>query len=183
MINEDVAFFFGFTLNILLLVIIKKIKVNSIQKYNILLLQCCCIDMFQVFTSFITKPVLVFDKRNMYYLTNGFLRPIGGRIEMLGIIFWTVSVCFCICSMPVSYIFRYRIVCLSAEISKGFYITSLFAALSGPLIYGVFIWKFHYLDNQHLTYLAEEAFPWLMADDEGKVKAASVCPAVSFLKY
>ena len=178
-INEDVAFVLGFTLNVLLLVVIMKIKVKSMQKYNILLLQCCCIDMFQVLTSFITKPVLIFNKRNMYYLTNGFLQPIGGRVEIIGVIFWAVSACFCVCSMPVSFIFRYRTVVLNEKISRTFYITSLLVAFFGPFIYGMYVWKFQYLDNGHNTYLAEDALAWLIADAEGKVKAASFCPAVS----
>ena len=47
--------------------------------------------------------------------------------------------------------------------------------------YGIAIWKFHYSDYYELRYLAEEGFGWLLADDEGKVKAASISPFVSFL--
>ena len=180
-INEDLAFFFGVTLNILLLIVIKKVKVKSIHNFNILLLQCCGIDMFQVITSFIVKPIIIVYGKSEYLLSNGLLRPIGGEIEMIGIICWKVSMCFCICSMPVSYIFRYRTVVLNVEIHKGFYIISLVTAFFSASIYGVIIWKFHYLDNHHLTPLAEKGFSWLIADNEGKVKASSVCPGVSFV--
>ena len=180
-INEDLAFFCGLNLNLLLIIIIYKIKVKSMQKYNILLLQCCCIDLFQVIISFIVKPVVVVHKKSLYYLSNGFLRPVGGNVEMLGIISWSTSVFFCINSMPISYVFRYRTVCLNTRISKMFYVISLIVAFLSASTFGMAIWKFHYLDNRHLTYMAEQGFPWLMADNEGKVKAASVCPTVRFL--
>ena len=179
-INEDMAFASGLSLNLLLLFLIHKVKIKSMQKYNVLLLQCCCVDMFQIFISFIVKPVVIFHKRNEYFLSNGFLRPIGGWVEMLGITLWTISVFFCINSMPLSYIFRYRTLCLKKEVSKVFYVTSLFIALCSASSFGIIIWKYHYIDNGHLTYMAEEGFGWLMADDEGKVKAASACPGVSF---
>ena len=178
-ISEDVAFVFGFSLNMLLLIIIKKVEVRSLKKYNVLLLQCCYIDIFLIVTNFITKPVIVFHQKSIYSLSNGFLRPIGGPIEMIGILSWITSICFCICSMPVSFILRYRVVCLHKEISKVFYITSLFIAFLGSSFFAVIGWKFHYLDNRDKAYLAENKFAWLMADDEGKVKIASVCPAVS----
>lgn len=182
-INEDVGFAFGFTLNILLLVVIMRVKVKAMQKYNILLLQCCCIDMFQVIVSFVVKPIIIIDRRNVYFLSNGFLRPIGGWVEMLGIVLWAISVFFCINSMPVSYIFRYRTVCLNATISRKFYIISLTAAFLAASTYGIAIWKLHYSDYHDLTYLAEEGFGWLMADAEGKVKAASISPFVSSLDF
>ena len=178
-ISEDIAFLLGFGLNILLLIVIKKIRVKSLQKYNILLFQCCCIDMLQDIISFIVKPVLIFDKQNMYYLSNGFLRPIGGPIEMVGIALWGTSACFCVCSMPVSFVFRYRTVCLNATISKTFYATSVIIAFLSASSYGIYVWKFQYMDNGQMTYLAEEPLAWLIADDEGKVKAASFCYAVS----
>src|SRR5690606_30839962 len=140
-----------------------------------------CVDLLQVFVSFIVKPVTVMYKKSEYFLSNGFLRPIGGPIEMIGIALWTVSVFFCINSMPVSFIFRYRTLCLNTTISKKFYIASLIAAFLSASTFGIIVWKFHYLDNKDLTYLAEKSFPWLMADDEGKVKAASACPGVSFV--
>ena len=180
-INEDLASLFGFILNLILLTVIKTIKLKSLQKYNIVLIQCCCVDMFLVLTSFIVKPVVVFHKKNEYFLSNGFLRPIGGTIEVLGIYLWATSVFFCISSMPVSYIFRYRTVCLNAQISTKFYVTSLLIAMFTASTTGVIFWKFHYIDGREMAYLAEESFPWLMADDEGKVKAASVCPGVSIL--
>ena len=102
---------------------------------------------------------------------------------MIGIILWSTSVFLCICSMPVSFVFRYRIVCLQEEISKKFYITSLCIALFNVSIFGTILWKFHYLDNKDMTYLAELNFGWLMADEEGKVKAASVCLSVSLHKF
>ena len=179
-INEDVVFPFSFGLNILLLIIIKNVKVPSLKKYNILLFQCCCIDMYQCIITFIVKPVTVMHQRSLYYLSNGFLRPIGGPIEMVGIIMWSTSVFLCICSMPVSFVFRYRIVCLNQQITNKFYFISLSVALCNVFIFGMILWKFHYLDNKNMTYLAEKNFPWLMADDEGKVKAASVCLNVSF---
>ena len=182
-INEDLAFAFGFSMNILLLIVIKKVEIRSLQKYNVLLIQCCCIDMLQIITCFIVKPVVVFHKKNLYLLSNGLLRPIGGEIEMIGIISWAVFVSFCICSMPISFIFRYRIVCSHANISKGFYMISLIVAFCGALLFGVIGWKFHYLDNHNNAYLAELYFPWLMADDKGKVKAASVCPAVGSMHF
>ena len=43
---------------------------------------------------------------------------------------------------------------------------------------GVMVWKFHYVDGREMAYLAED-FSWLMADDKGEVKAASVCCNVS----
>ena len=179
LVNEDIAFVIGFILNTLILVLIKTIKVKAMKKYNILLLQCCCIDMFQVIISFIVKPVIVFHRKNFFFVSNGFLRPIGGLIEMLGIVVWTTSVCFCVCAMPISYIFRYRTVCLNATISRKFYVTSLIVAFFGASVYGIYAFKFQYLDNRHLTYLAEQSLAWVMADEEGKVKAASACPAVS----
>ena len=181
-INEDLAFTFGFSLNILLLIVIKTIKVQALKKYNILLFQCCCIDMFQVIITFIVKPVTVMHERSLYYLSNGFLRPIGGPIEMVGIIMWSTSVFLCICSMPLSYVFRYRIVCQSAEISKKFYVISLGVALLNISIFGMIIWNFHYLENKSMIHIAEANFPWLR-DDEGKVKAASVCFHVSFIQF
>ena len=181
LINEDLVFPIGFSLNILLLILIKKVQVKGMKQYNVLLFQCCCIDMYQCIITFIVKPVTVMHERSLYYLSNGFLRPIGGPIEMLGIIMWSTSVFLCICSMPISYIFRYRTVCLNREISNRFYIVSLSIAFVNITIFGMILWKFHYLDNQNITYLAEKNFAWLMADDEGKVKAASVCPAVSFI--
>ena len=180
-INEDVAFVFGFSLNILLLFIIRQIQVKAMQKYNILLIQCCCIDLFQVFVTFIVKPIIVIHQKSVYLLSDGFLRPIGGCIEMFGIITWATSVFFSINSMPVSFIFRYRTVCLNTEISKKFYIISLIVAFLNASMFGMILLKFHYLDNRHLTYLAEEKLSWLIADDQGKVKAASVSLAVSFV--
>ena len=182
-INEDLAFVFGFSLNVLLLIIIKRVEVKSMKKYNILLLQCCCVDMLQVVSSFVVKPVIVIHEKSLYYLSNGILRPIGGPVEMLGIITWTISVFFCINSMPVTYVFRYRTVCLNATISKTFYISSLIMAFLSASTFGIIQWKFHYLHNKNMTYLAENNFGWLMADDEGKVKAASVCFAVSFTQF
>ena len=178
-INEDLVFPFGFSLNVLLLIIIKNVKVPSLKKYNILLLQCCCIDMYQSIITFIVKPVTVMHERSLYYLSNGFLRPIGGPIEMLGIILWSTSVFLCICSMPVSFVFRHRMVVLNKQITNKFYITCLSIAVFNIAIFGTILWKFHYIDNQNMTYLAEKNFGWLMADDEGKVKAASVCLNVS----
>ena len=180
-INEDLAFICGFTLNMLLLMVIKVIKVKAMKKYNILLFQCCCVDMLQVIISFLVKPAMVVHKRNLYHLSNGFLRPMGGLIEMIGIMSWGISVFFCICSMPVSYIFRYRALCLNSEISKKFYIISLTVAFLSASTFGLIQLKFHYIDNRHMTYLAENSFGWLMADDEGKVKAAIVCFSVSFI--
>ena len=179
-VNETIAFVFGFGLNILLLIVIHRVKIKAMQKYNILLLQCCCVDILQVITSFIVKPILVIHSKSLYYLSNGFLRSIGGDIEMLGICLWTTSVFFCINSMPVTYVFRYRTVCLNATISKTFYISSLIMAFLSASTFGMIQWKFHYLDNKNMTYLAENNFGWLMADDEGKVKAASVTFVVSF---
>ena len=98
---------------------------------------------------------------------------------MLGITLWTISVFFCINSMPISYIFRYRTLCLNKEVSKKFYVISLIVAICNASSFGIIIWKFHYIDNAQWTYLAEEGIGWLMADDEGKVKAASACPGVS----
>ena len=180
-INEDLASVLGFSLNLILLIIIKTIKVRSLQNYNILLIQCCCVDMFLIVTSFIVKPVIVFHKRNEYLLSNGLLRSFGGSIEMVGICLWSTAIFFCISSMPVSYIFRYRTVCLNAQISKKFYVLSLLIAMFTAFLFGIIIWKFHYIDGRAMTYLAEEGFPWLMADNEGKVKAASACPGVSVL--
>ena len=180
-INEDVAFGFGLSLNVLLLFIIKKVKIKSMQKYNILLLQCCCVDLIQVFSSFIVKPVIVIHEKSLYYLSNGPLRSIGGPIEMLGIITWATSVFFCINSMPVTYLFRYRTVCLNTTISKTFYTTSLLIAFLSASTYGMIMWKFHYLDNWNMAHLTEQNFAWLIADDEGKVKAASVCFTVSYI--
>ena len=178
-INEDLAFVFGFSLNVLLLAVIKVIKVKGLEKYNILLFQCCCIDLFQVFISFIVKPVIVIHNKSEYFLSNGFLRPIGGWLEMITIITWSTSVFFCINSMPISYIFRYRMLCLNKIISREFYVFSLIVAFCSASSFGIIVWKFHYLDYRHMAYLAEKSFPWLMADDEGKVKAASVCLVVS----
>ena len=177
-IHEDLIFVFGFSLNILLLVVIKKIKIKSLYKYNILLLQCCCVDLLQVLTTFVVKPITIFYHRNMYHLSNGFLRPIGGQIEVMGIALWITSVCFCVCSMPVSFIFRYRTLCLNATISKKFYIISLIVAFLSASTLGIIIWKLQYIDNGHLTYLAE-GFSWLLGDDEGKVNAVASCPGVS----
>lgn len=180
-INEDLAFGSGLSLNLLLLYLVKKVTIKSMQKYNILLIQCCCVDMFQLFISFIVKPVVIFHERNEYFLSNGFLRPFGGWVEMLGITLWTISVFFCINSMPLSYIFRYWTLCLNKEVSKKFYVISLIIAICSASSFGIIIWKFHYLDNAQWTYLAEEGIGWLMVDDEGKVKAASACPGVSFV--
>ena len=179
-VNENVAFVLGLSLNIILLTVIKKVTVKSMQKYNILLLQCCCIDLIQVFISFIVKPVIVIEQKTLYYLSNGFLRPIGGWVEMLGIDLWSASVFFCINSMPVSYVFRYRTVVLNAEISKRFYILSLIIAALSASVFTIVSWKYHFMENQHLLYTAEKNIAWLMADDEGKVKASGVCPGVSF---
>ena len=179
-INEDAAFLLGFSLNILLLIVIKKVRVKSMKKYNILLLQCCIIDLLQVVISFVVKPVVIIHKRTLYYLSNGFLRPVGGVIEMIGIDLWSASVFFCINSMPVSYVFRYRTVCLNAEISTRFYMLSLVIAALSASIYTTVSWKFHFMDNQQLLYTAEKSISWLMADDEGKVKASGVCPGVRF---
>ena len=179
-INEDVAFVSGLSLNLLLLFLIYNVKTKSMQKYNILLLQCCIIDLIQVVMSFIVKPVLVVHKKNLYYLSNGFLRPIGGWVEGLGIAVWTSSVFLSVDSMPVSFIFRYQTVCLHKQISTRFYVISLIVAALSASTFGFVVWKFHYLDHHHLAYMAEEGFAWLMADGNGKVKAASVCPTVSF---
>ena len=180
-INEDVSFSLGFFFNVLLLIVIKKVKVKSMQEYNILLFQCCCVDMFQVMTSFIVKPITVMHNRSEYFLSNGFLRSTGGDIEMLGIVAWITSVFFCIDSMPITFIFRYRTVCLNHGTSKRFYAISLIIAFLIASIFGIIVWKKHYIENGHLAYLAENNFGWLMADDKGKVKAASVCPGVSSL--
>ena len=182
-ISEDLAFAFGFTLNTLLLILIMKIKVKSMQQYNILLFQCCCVDMFQVVISFIVKPIVVVYENNEYYLTNGFLRPIGGGVEMLGFVLWGSSVFFCICSMTVSFIFRYITICLEGEISKKFYIISLIVAFLSASSYGVLVWKFYYIDYGHMTYLAEEKLSWLMADDEGKVDAIAIGFIVSYIFF
>lgn len=182
-INEDLAFISGFSLNILLLILIKRVKIKAMQKYNIILFQCCCVDILQVVTSFIVKPMTLVHEKSQYFFSNGFLRPIGGPIEMLGIILWATSICFCVASMPVSCVFRYRIVCWDPEISKKFYIISLLVAFFGSSTYGGILWKFHYWDNRNMTYLAEKHFAWLLADDEGKVKAVSVCFAVSFIFF
>ena len=139
--------------------------------------------MIQVITTFVVKPMAIVYQRNIYYLSNGFLRPIGGWVEMLGIVSWLISVLFCISSMPVSFIFRYRTVVLNAKITKRFYIVSLLIVFISASTFGIIVWKFHYLDNRHLTYVDEKYLAWLVADDEGKVKAASVCFAVSFLKH
>ena len=181
-VNENIAFVFGFGLNVLLLIVIKTVKVKAMQKYNILLIQCCCIDLIEVFMSFIVKPVVIIHKQNLYYLSNGLLRPIGGWIEALGIDLWSASVFFCINSMPVSYIFRYRTVCLSTETSKKFYIMSLVIAALSASTFTIISWKFHFMDNRHLLYTAEKSISWLMADDEGKVKAAAICFHVSFIQ-
>ena len=175
------AFIFGFSLNVLLLIVIHKIKIKILKQYNILLIQCCCVDLFQVIISFIVKPVVVFYKKDEYLLSNGFLRPIGGWVEMLGVVLWATSVMFCISSMPVSYIFRYRTVCLNAKISAKFYIFSLFIAMLVTSTFAIIVWKFHYIDGREMAYLAEKGFPWLMADDKGEVKAASVCLSVSLV--
>ena len=177
-VNECIAFICGFSLNILLLIVIKKVEIRAMKKYNILLFQCCCVDMLQVILSFSVKPVVVVQHKNLYFLSNGFFRRIGGWIEMIGIIFWSISVFFCINSMPVSYIFRYKTVCLNTKISKRFYMISLIVAFFSASTFGMLMWKFHYLDNRN-TVNKEEAFSWLMADDTGKVKAASVCLTVS----
>jgi len=182
-VNEDFAFACGFGLNVLLIVVIIKIKVKSLQKYNILLIQCCCVDMIQVITTFVVKPLAIVDHRNIYYLSNGFLRLFGGSIEMLGLVLWLNSVLLCISSMPVSFIFRYRTVVSNTAITKKFYIISLIIVFMSASTFGIIVWKFHFLDNRNLTYLAEEPLAWLLADDEGKVKAASVCFAVSFSKH
>ena len=182
-INEDVAFVIGFSLNVLLLFTIAKVHAKSMKNYNILLIQCCCVDLIQSVISFTVKPIVIFHKRDEYFLSNGFLRSIGGWMEMLGLTLWTVSVFFCINCMPLSYIFRYRTLCLNKEISKKFYIISLIMALCSASSFGVIIWKYHYIDNGHLTYMAEEGIKWLMADAEGKVKAASACPGVSISSY
>ena len=179
-INEDVSFSLGLFLNILLLVVIRKVEVKSMKEFNILLLQCCCVDMFQLLTSFIVKPITVMHNKSEYFLSNGFLRSFGGDTEMLGIILWGVSVFFCIDSMPITFIFRYRAVCLNATTSKGFYVLSLVISFLIASTFGVIVWKLHYIENSHLAHLAEENFGWLIADDEGKVKAASVCLGVSF---
>ena len=180
-INEDVAFGIGLTLNLLLLIIVHKIKIKAMQQYNILLLQCCCVDMFQLIVSFVVKPVTMFHNRSIYLISNGLLQQIGGDIEMVGIVLWAISVFFCINSMPVSYIFRYRMVCSNKKISRKFYLISLLMAFLSASTYGIIAWKFHYLENRHLAYHAEESFAWLMADDNGKVNAASVCPGVSLV--
>ena len=178
-INENLAFISGSSLNILLLIIVTRVRIKAMKNYNVLLLQCCFVDLIQVVISFIVKPVIVIHKRTLYYLSNGFLRPIGGVIEAVGIEAWSASVFFCISSMPVAYIFRYRTVCLSAEISPRFYILSLILAVLNSSIYTLISWKYHYNENRHLLYLAESSFPWLMADDEGKVQASGICPGVS----
>ena len=178
-LNEDLVFILGFTLNIMLLIVIKKVRIKLMQKYNILLLQCCCVDMFQLLTNFIVKPIYIIHKRSLYYMSNGFLRPIGGWAEVLGICLWATSVCFCVCSMPVSFIFRYRILCLNAEISKKFYVISLTVAFLSASTMGIIVLKFQHIDNHHLVYLAEEAFPWLVAESDGRVRAVCICPAVS----
>ena len=179
-VNEDVAFVIGFCLNMLLLFTTTKIHVKAMQNYNILLIQCCCVDLIQSFTSFIVKPLVIFHEKNEYFLSNGFLRPIGGWVEMLGITIWVTSLFFCVNSMPVSYIFRYRTLCLNVQISNKFYICSLAVALLSASTYGFVVWKYHYMDYGHLAYTGEKGLAWLLADDEGKVKAASFCPAVSF---
>ena len=178
-VNEDLAFFFGLSLNILLLFSIKTIRIRAMRKYNILLFQCCCIDMFQVIITFVVKPTVAFYDKKAFILTNGFLRPIGGWIEVLGIGLWTVSMCLCISSLPVSYVFRYRTVVLNVDISKTFYVTSLIIAFLVSSVYGMFFYKFHYMDSHHLTYLAEAYFPWLANDKDNKVKAVSLCSTVS----
>ena len=180
-IGEDLAFAFGFSLNILLLIVIKTIKVQAMKKYNILLFQCCCVDMFQVIISFIVKPIVIVYEANEYYLTNGFLRPIGGFVEMAGFVLWGSSVFFCINSMPVSFIFRYRILCLDSEISKKFYIIALVMAFISASSYGILIWKFYYIDDGHLTYIAEDKLSWLIPDEEGKVKAVAIGFSVSLI--
>ena len=182
-INEDLAFAFGFSLNILLLIVIKKIKIKSLKEYNILLFQCCCVDLLQVVISFVVKPIIVVCEKSEYFISNGFLRPIGGDIEMLGIVSWSTSVFFCINSMPISFVFRYQTLCLNAKISMKFYVVSLIAAFLSASTFGWIMWKFHYLDNRHLTYLAEHSFSWLIADDENNVRAISVCPTVSFVSF
>ena len=177
-INECIAFICGFGLNTLLLIAIRKVDIKAMRKYNILLFQCCCVDMFQLIIGFLAKPVVVVHNKNVYFLSNGFLRSVGGWVEMTGIIFWAIAVFFCINSMPVSYIFRYRTLCLNAKISARFYIVSLTMAFFNASIFGILVLKFHYLDNSNMVYLAE-GLSWLMADDEGRVKAASVCLTVS----
>ena len=178
-IHEDLVFVLGFSLNVLLLIVIKTIKIKSLQKYNILLLQCCCVDLLQILITFIVKPITILHHRNLYYLSNGFLRPIGGQIEMIGILLWITSVCFCVCSMPISFIFRYRILCLNATISKKFYIISLIVAFLSASTLGITVWNFQYIDNGHLTYLTE-GFSWLLGEKEDKVKATASCSVVSF---
>ena len=179
-INEDLAFVAGLILNILLIFVIKKVEVKALHKYNILLLYSGCVNLFQLIVTFIVKPIIVFHENTEYYLRNGFLRSVGGSVEMLGIVLWIVSIFLSINFMPVSYIFRYRTVCLHMETSNKFYTISLIVAFLSASTYGIILWKFHYIDNGHLVYPAEEAFPWLLADSEGKVQAASACPAVSF---
>ena len=178
-INEDVAFVIGFTLNMILLFTTTKIHAKAMQNYNILLVQCCCVDLIQSISSFIVKPVVIFHQKTEYFLSNGFLRSTGGSVEMIGITIWVTSLFFCMCSMPVSYVFRYRTLCLNSQISNTFYISSLTIALLCASTYGLVVWKFHYLDYGYLSYMAEDGLAWLMADNEGKVKAASVCPVVS----
>ena len=133
-INEDVAFVFGSSLNILLLIIIEKVEVRSLKKYNVVLLQCW-IDIFQIITNFITKPV-VFHQESICRKYSNRRAPLlrawkidsSPFIRIFTVFFqwwifsWVTSVCFCMCSMPVSFIFRYRTVCLHKEISRMFYI-------------------------------------------------------------
>ena len=180
LINEDLAFVFGFVLNILLLVITKKVKVKSLQKYNTLLFQCCCVDMLQVIISIIVKPIIIVQQKNLYYLCNGFLRSTGWPIEAVGICLWTTSVFFCINSMPVSYIFRYRTVVLNAKIHKGFYIISLVTAFFSASTFGALLWTFNSSGNVEIPYSTQKSLSWLIGDDKGKISVASFYPAVSF---
>ncbi|KAE9547876.1 hypothetical protein FO519_008913 [Halicephalobus sp. NKZ332] len=144
------------------------------KKFSYLLLQCCCIDFLLSIITFIVKPVITIYESRMYNLTGGYLRAFGGVVEMLGITIWQIFFFFTICSMPVSFVFRYRVLCQNANISIKFYFSSLAISFLCASTFGIIVFFTQYIPGKDVAYLADTKLKWLLADDEGKVLAVSV---------
>ncbi|KAE9548732.1 hypothetical protein FO519_008051 [Halicephalobus sp. NKZ332] len=167
--NDYISGVLGLTLNTLLIFLIRYTKNIELKKYNQILLQSVLIDIYLVFITFITKPIIVAYNHRAFVMINTVI-PVDQTVSFVLYIFWVGSVGFSMGGVSILFYFRYRTLCLGRTLSVKMQLACLFFAAIGasflPLSY---CYSYYYFNLEKLK-ISEELAPYFMKYD-GKVDA------------
>uniref|UniRef100_A0AC34RMD1 Uncharacterized protein n=1 Tax=Panagrolaimus sp. JU765 TaxID=591449 RepID=A0AC34RMD1_9BILA len=126
-VTDIIITILGIFVDLFLIFIILKTKSVEIKKYSRITLQSIIVDIFLGILTFVTRPMVITFRSSESLIPSPIFRTTP-EIGILMIYFWIGALFFAIYTVPISFYYRYRIICQKQSFSFARQIILLFIA-------------------------------------------------------